>query len=107
MELSAWAIAGISIFAVFVGATIPVITDVFRVQLERKQRIQDRRDDFQRETLLALHEALIQRGVLGAEIHAMAHAGDPMSQELLTKERMALLEVGNLLFASLTTELGS
>jgi hypothetical protein len=58
MDRSTWAIAGLTILAVFAGAVIPVVTDVLRGQLERKQRIQDRRTDFQRETLLDLQDAL-------------------------------------------------
>jgi hypothetical protein len=67
LDRSAWATAGVTIVAVFVGALIPVLTDVFRGPLERKQRIQDRRDDFQRGTLLDLQDALY-RFMLGANL---------------------------------------
>lgn len=60
----------------FVGALIPVITDVFRGQLERKQRIRDRRHDFQRESLMALQDTLIDMITSGGGVIAERQASE-------------------------------
>ncbi len=44
--------------AFFLGALSTIAIEFGRGQLERRQRKKDRRDDFQRETLLALQETL-------------------------------------------------
>ncbi len=54
------AIAGLAVLLVFVGAALTIGIELARGQLERKQRRQDQRDDFQRVTLLALQDALYQ-----------------------------------------------
>lgn len=40
------------------GAITPVAVEILRTQVERRQRRQERRDDFQRETLLGLQESI-------------------------------------------------
>lgn len=60
LDNEAWAIAGLTIFSLVLGAALTILIELARGQLERKQRRQDRRDDFQRQTLVELQEALFR-----------------------------------------------
>lgn len=52
------AIAGLAIFSLVLGAALTIVLEFARGQMERKQRKQDRRDDFQHKTALDLQEAV-------------------------------------------------
>ena len=90
MDKSDAAIAGLTIFALVIGAALTIVLDIARGQLVRKQRKQDRRDDFQHQTLLALQDAVYAHARNLAEIihfERMEHirAGGWRSQRLPDK----------------------
>jgi len=58
MDRGDLAIAGMAVVLVFLGAALTILIEVARGEMERKQRRDDRRDDFQRETLIEIQDQL-------------------------------------------------
>lgn len=58
MDWGDLALAALAVLLVFLGAALTIGIEIARGQLERKQRRRDRRDDFQRETLLQVRAEL-------------------------------------------------
>lgn len=82
-------------FVAFVlGALSPVLVRFGTLWLERKQRLQDRRDDFQRETLLALQDCFINVGRLTAQLHTYIENDWALGEQLSEARRLASLEAG-------------
>ncbi len=57
----------VAVASVVVGALLVTLVEWLRSQIDRQQRMQDRRDDFQRQTLLDLQDALY-RFMLGTNL---------------------------------------
>src|SRR5687767_15081665 len=60
MSRADYALAFLTLFAVVLGAALTTGIELARGQLERKQRRQDRRDDFERATLIELRDELVK-----------------------------------------------
>ncbi len=79
--------------AFVLGAFSPVAVELTRHRVERKQRRQDRSDDFQRETLLNLQDASATLARLVAQTHMLIQADQPISDQHAELQRIASLEV--------------
>lgn len=90
MDREGWLIA---VGSVVVGALLVTLVEWIRGQIERRQRRRDRRDDFQRDTLLTLLDALLRLAHLTALIHIEVQHGRPVSDELDELRRQESVKV--------------
>lgn len=82
--------------AFVLGALSIVAIEFGRGQFERRQRREDRRDDYQRETLLDLQDALIRLGSATARVHMLIERSQPVPDDLDEALRFVSLETSKL-----------
>lgn len=84
------------VVAFVLGAVSVATIEVARGHIERRQGRADWRDDFQRETLLALQEAVAHRSAIALQILSRPQCANACAPEQLISHAMTTLELDKL-----------